>query len=53
MNPMTKRRLVILAEGRLDLFSAKTAVSVIRYRKEEVVAVIDHVNAGKDRKSVV
>ena len=53
MNPMTKRRLVILAEGRLDLFSAKTAVSVIRYRKEEVVAVIDHVNAGKDLSSII
>ena len=53
MNPMTKRRLVILAEGRLDLFSAKTAVSVIRYRKEEVVAVIDHVNAGKCLSSII
>lgn len=53
MNSMTKRRLVILAEGRLDLFSAKTAVSVIRYREDEVVAVIDHSNAGKDLCSII
>ncbi len=50
---MTKRRLVILAEGRLDVFSAKTAVSVIRYRREEVVAIIDHGNKGKDLNSIV
>ncbi|TVM03888.1 MAG: DUF1611 domain-containing protein [Candidatus Brocadia sp. WS118] len=50
---MQNRRLVILTEGRLDLFSAKTAVSVIRYRKEDVVALIDHVNAGKDPESII
>ena len=44
---MIKRRLVILTEGKLDIFGAKTAVSIIRYRKEEVVAIIDSVNAGK------
>jgi len=53
MNFIQNRRLVILTEGRLDLFSAKTAVSVIRYRKEDVVALIDHVNAGKDPESII
>ncbi|HEY4481475.1 MAG TPA: DUF1611 domain-containing protein [Candidatus Brocadiaceae bacterium] len=53
MNSMTKRKLVILTEGRLDVFSAKTAVSVIRYCREEVVAVIDSVNAGKDIESII
>ncbi|GAN33490.1 conserved hypothetical protein [Candidatus Brocadia sinica JPN1] len=53
MYSMTNRRLVILTEGRLDVFSAKTAVSVIRYRKEDVVALIDRVNAGKDIESII
>ncbi|MCC6326747.1 MAG: DUF1611 domain-containing protein [Candidatus Brocadia sp.] len=50
---MQNRRLVILTEGRLDLFSAKTAVSVIRYCKEDVVALVDRVNAGNDPESVI
>jgi uncharacterized NAD-dependent epimerase/dehydratase family protein len=50
---MNNRRLVILTEGRLDVFSAKTAVSIIRYRREDVVALIDHVNAGKDLESII
>lgn len=53
MSPMMKRRIVILAEGRLDVFSAKTAVGVIRYRKEEVIAIIDRFNAGKDLISII
>ena len=53
MNSITKRKLVILTEGRLDVFSAKTAVSVIRYCREEVVAVIDSVNEGKDIESII
>ncbi|MFN3532051.1 MAG: DUF1611 domain-containing protein [Candidatus Brocadia sp.] len=50
---MTNRRLIILTEGRLDVFSAKTAINVIRYRKEDVVALIDRVNAGKDLESII
>lgn len=50
---MVKRKIVILAEGRLDIFSAKTAVSVIRYCREEVVAVIDSVNAGKNPDEII
>lgn len=53
MYSMTNRRLIILTEGRLDVFNAKTAVSVIRYRKEDVVALIDQVNAGKDLESII
>ncbi|MSU43631.1 MAG: DUF1611 domain-containing protein [Pedosphaera sp.] len=36
-----KRRIVILTEGLSNPINAKTAVSVIRYRTEEVVAVLD------------
>ncbi len=50
---MSNRRIIILAEGRLDVFGAKTAVSVIRYRREEVIAVIDRFNAGKDLDSII
>ena len=50
---MTKRRVVILAEGKLDVFSAKTAVSFIRYRTEEVVAIIDQFNTGKNLESII
>ncbi|MBE7445795.1 MAG: DUF1611 domain-containing protein [Planctomycetia bacterium] len=50
---MHNRRLVILTEGRLDTFSAKTAVSIIRYCKEDVVALVDRVNAGKNPESII
>ncbi|MGR3309251.1 MAG: DUF1611 domain-containing protein [Candidatus Brocadiales bacterium] len=42
-----KRRMIILTEGHLDVFEAKTATSVIRYRSEEVVAILDSACAGK------
>jgi len=53
MNSINKRRLVILTEGKLDVFSAKTAVSVIRYCRDEVVAVIDSANAGKALETII
>lgn len=50
---MANRRIVILTEGRLDIFSAKTAVSFIRYCGNEVVAILDGVNAGKDLSAII
>ncbi len=41
------RRLVILTDGYRDPHTAKTAVNVIRYKREEVVAVLDRVGAGQ------
>ena len=41
------RRLVILAEGMLDFHHGKTALSLLRYRPQEVVAVIDSTHAGR------
>jgi uncharacterized NAD-dependent epimerase/dehydratase family protein len=41
------QRLVVLTEGHNDPHSAKTAVSVIRYRTSDVVAVFDSAAAGK------
>jgi uncharacterized NAD-dependent epimerase/dehydratase family protein len=42
-----KRRIAILAEGSFTRMDAKTALGVIRYRPDEVVAVIDSVRAGR------
>jgi uncharacterized NAD-dependent epimerase/dehydratase family protein len=41
-------KAVILTEGKLGVFTSKTAACVIRYRRDEVVAVIDSTKAGSD-----
>jgi uncharacterized NAD-dependent epimerase/dehydratase family protein len=40
------RRMVILAEGGLEPMGAKTAAGLLRYRGDEVVAVVDSRRAG-------
>src|SRR5262245_54435698 len=40
-------RFLILADGHRDIFSAKTAVGVLRYRGDEVTAVLDREHAGQ------
>ena len=42
-----KRRIAVMAEGSFTPMDAKTALGVIRYRPDEVVAVIDSVRAGR------
>jgi uncharacterized NAD-dependent epimerase/dehydratase family protein len=42
------RRIAILAEGFFDWHNAKTAIGVIRYGTDAVVAVIDSTKAGQD-----
>lgn len=42
------RRIAILAQGSLDRLHAKTAVGVMRYSTDPVVAVIDNAHAGQD-----
>src|SRR5438477_2895935 len=42
------RRIAILAEGLFEWHYGKTAVGVIRYGKDAVVAVIDSTKAGQD-----
>ncbi len=41
------RRMLVLVDGYVDTTTAKTAIGVIRYRSEEVVAVLDRGGAGK------
>ncbi|HEX9068416.1 MAG TPA: DUF1611 domain-containing protein [Ktedonobacterales bacterium] len=42
------RRIVVLAEGSLDFHQAKTAIGVIRYGDDTVVAALDSAHAGRD-----
>ncbi len=43
----SQRRIVIITDGFNDSHTAKTAICVLRYRPEEVVAVLDRQSAGK------
>ena len=52
-NRDSDRRIAILASGRLDAFTAKTAAGVIRYRHDEVVGVIDPDHAGQDLATLI
>jgi uncharacterized NAD-dependent epimerase/dehydratase family protein len=47
------RRLLILADGKLGVFDAKTATSVVRYRPDDVVAILDREHAGKTAHDVL
>lgn len=46
-------RLLVLADGELGVFSAKTTTSLIRYRAEEVVGVLDRQHAGQTTREVL
>ncbi len=47
VQPKTQR-IVILAEGSFGILESKTATVLVRYLTDNVVAVIDSENAGKD-----
>ncbi len=48
MRPSDRRRLVILTEGQFGDHHAKTAYGVIRYGRDDVVAVLDSSQAGRN-----
>ena len=48
-----RRRLAVLAEGSFTPSDAKSAVGVLRYRPEEVVAIMDSTQAGRTAQSCV
>ncbi len=48
-----QRRIAVMAEGSFTPLDAKTALGVIRYRPDEVVAVIDSVRAGRTSEDCV
>ena len=45
---MTKHKIVVLTQGHSNPITAKTGASVIRYRTDEIVAVLDNENVGKN-----
>ena len=47
------RRIIILTEGETSPITAKTGVSVIRYKPQEVVAVLDSTHAGQTAGAVL
>lgn len=47
------RRIAVLAEGRLNIHDAKTAVGVIRYGDDRVVAIVDSTHVGADAGAVL
>ena len=47
------QRIVILAEGSFGILESKTATVLVRYLTDNVVAVIDSENAGKDVSEVL
>ncbi len=48
MHPQAPRRLVILTEGQFGPHSGKTAFGVIRFGRDELVAVLDSTLAGRN-----
>ncbi len=48
MSPSAERRLVILAEGNFGFHHGKTAMGVIRFGQDKVLAVIDSTQAGRN-----
>src|SRR5215467_5552868 len=47
------RRLALLAEGRFTPLDAKTAVGMLRYRPDQVAAVVDSTREGRSAESCV
>ncbi len=48
MDAETRRRYLILAEGQFGEPGSKTAMGVIKYGRDDVVAVLDSTRAGRD-----
>ncbi len=51
--PTDPRRLVILTEGFFTIHDAKTALGVIRYGHDEILAILDSTMAGRNLREVM
>jgi uncharacterized NAD-dependent epimerase/dehydratase family protein len=51
--PTDPRRLVILTEGSFTIHDAKTALGVIRYGHDEILAILDSTMAGRNLREVM
>ncbi|MHB1037980.1 MAG: DUF1611 domain-containing protein [Pirellulales bacterium] len=47
------RKSILLTDGYTDAHTAKTAIMILRYKPEEVVAVLDRTHAGKTSQAVL
>ncbi|MFP4058518.1 MAG: DUF1611 domain-containing protein [Candidatus Brocadiia bacterium] len=47
------RRVLLLTDGRLGVFTSKTATTILRYRPHDVVALLDRTHAGQDPADIV
>src|SRR4051812_27165808 len=52
MSHIRYRRLAVLTEGGLDIYRNKTAMTLLRFRPEDVVCVIDSKHAGCDLQEI-
>ena len=50
--PTLYRRLALLTQGGLDIYRNKTAMSMLRFRPDDVVCVIDAKHAGEDLQAI-
>jgi len=50
MLPTEPRRLVIMTEGEFGIHDAKTAMGVIRYGRDTIIAILDSTMAGRNLK---
>ena len=47
------RRVLLLTDGHLGVFTSKTATCILRYRPREVVALLDRTEAGRDPADII
>ncbi len=53
MLPTEPRRLVIMTEGQFGIHDAKTAMGVIRYGRDTIVAILDSTMAGRNLRELL
>jgi len=50
---LENRRVLLLTDGHLGVFTSKTATCILRYRPQDVVAVLDRSHVGRDPADIV
>ncbi|MBM4037282.1 MAG: DUF1611 domain-containing protein [Planctomycetes bacterium] len=50
---LENRRVLLLTDGHLGVFTSKTATCILRYRPQDVVAILDRTYAGRDPADIV
>ncbi len=54
MHDVTRyKRILLLTEGRLGVFTSKTAVALLRYRSPDVVGVVDSAFAARELSDII